>query len=80
MIPDRSWFVIQVAARSVKLVYQEVLLPITGHEHEHCCVRTVENLNTAASSHPQRTKRYMQEEAILINTPGAFAPFLLVQN
>jgi hypothetical protein len=57
--------------RSAKIVYQEVLLPIIGHKHEHYCVRIAENLNTAAFFPLPQMKMFMQEEVIHINMPEA---------
>jgi hypothetical protein len=60
---------------SAKHFCQEVLLPIIGHELEHCYVKIAENRNTAAFSLLPQMKRFTLEQAILTNTPGAFAPF-----
>jgi len=80
MIPDGLQFVTRVAVQSVKHFCQEVLLPIIGREHVLCCVRIAENRSTAISSHPPQMKTFMSEEGILINIPGAYAPFLFVTN
>jgi len=63
--------------QSVKLVCQEVLLPIIGREHEHCCVRSAENLNTAVFFRQQQMKKFIQEREILYNITGAFRPFFV---
>ena len=78
MIPDKLQFVIRAAVRSVKHFCQEALLPIIGREHGLCCAQIVENQNTAVSSHPPQMKMFIPEEGILINIPGAYAPFLFV--
>jgi hypothetical protein len=60
--------------QSVKLLCQEVLLPIIGREHELCCVKSAESRNTVVFFQRQQMKMFIPEEEILSNITWGFLP------